>query len=325
MRDSFTDFIGTQHRLINNDTEETEPQGQNGEAQNLAIYRYEIYQAYLVFNMASVQNIILSSIKTKLEKLILTFCDQRRSSTYTGYITFVNILSNIVKVSISEKYTWINGTRWTSIPFKLSVLTPEVIFIQQKHKTFFKVNRTYKNVQKPTKKDWDKLSWFYSVYFQSTAETIDNISWYPCIGLLKELKSSYDKLRLLRVDRKSSAGDIAAKFKYGKVELLKFLEKIDENRNCQEDSNLKNDNSVRYVNMETHQKRDHMNDSINQLLIRVLIQSELGLQSKAHLVTTSTSSYPLFFRTRSQRLDHVLQFVQGLSRQEQCCGFYIEL
>ena len=99
VRDSFTDFIGTKHRLINNDTEETEPQGQNGEAQNLAIYRYEIYQAYLVFNMASVQNIILSSIKTKLEKLILTFCDQRRSSTYTGYITFVNILSNIVKVS----------------------------------------------------------------------------------------------------------------------------------------------------------------------------------------------------------------------------------
>ena len=101
MRDSFTDFIGTKHRLINNDTEETEPQGQNGEAQNLAIYRYEIYQAYLVFNMASVQNIILSSIKTKLEKLILTFCDQRRSSTYTGYITFVNILSNIVKVILS--------------------------------------------------------------------------------------------------------------------------------------------------------------------------------------------------------------------------------
>ena len=32
---------------------------------NLAIYRYEIYQAYLVFNMASVQNIILSSIRTK--------------------------------------------------------------------------------------------------------------------------------------------------------------------------------------------------------------------------------------------------------------------
>ena len=29
--------------------------------------------------------------------------------------------------------------------------------------------------------------------------------------------------------------------------------------------------------METHQKRDDMNDSINQLLIRVLIQSELGL------------------------------------------------
>ena len=111
VRDSFTDFIGTQHRLINNDTEETEPQGQNGEAQNLAIYRYEIYQAYLVFNMASVQNIILSSIKTKLEKLILTFCDQRRSSTYSGYITFVNILSNIVKVSISEKYNWINGIK----------------------------------------------------------------------------------------------------------------------------------------------------------------------------------------------------------------------
>ena len=86
--------------------------------------------------------------------------------------------------------------------------------------------------------------------FQSTAETIDNISWYPCIGLLKELKSSYDKLRLLRVDRKSSAGDIAAKFKYGKVELLKFLEKIDDNRNCQEVSNLKNDNSVRYVSFK---------------------------------------------------------------------------
>ena len=95
------------------------------------------------------------------------------------------------------------------------------------------------------------------------------------------------------------------------MELLKFLEKIDENRNCQEDrhgysnkfemlsliwiltttvllsnrknnlkSNLKNDSSVRYVNMETHQKRDDMNDSINQLLIRVLIQSELGPEVK---------------------------------------------
>lgn len=95
-----------------------------------------------------------------------------------------------------------------------------------------------------------------------------------------DFHDSYDKLRLLRVDRKSSAGDIAAKFKYGKVELLKFLEKIDENRNCQEDSNLKNDSSVRYVNMETHQKRDDMNDSINQLLIRVLIQSELGPEVK---------------------------------------------
>ena len=43
-------------RLINNDTEESAPEAQNGESQNLAIYRYEIYQAYLVFNMASVQD-----------------------------------------------------------------------------------------------------------------------------------------------------------------------------------------------------------------------------------------------------------------------------
>ena len=36
--------------------------------------------------------------------------------------------------------------------------------------------------------------------------------------------------------------------------------------------------------METHQKRDDMNDSINQLLIRVLIQSELGLYEKTGIL-----------------------------------------
>ena len=47
----------------------------------------------------------------KLEKLILTFCDQRRSSTYTGYITFVNILSNIVKGTAEtiDNISWYPG------------------------------------------------------------------------------------------------------------------------------------------------------------------------------------------------------------------------
>ena len=51
----------------------------------------------------------------KLEKLILTFCDQRRSSTYTGYITFVNILSNIVKGTAEtiDNISWYPGMLYT--------------------------------------------------------------------------------------------------------------------------------------------------------------------------------------------------------------------
>ena len=43
------------------------------------------------------------------------------------------------------------------------------------------------------------------------------------MALLNELKLTYDKLRKLRVDRKTSARDIAAKFKYAQTELLNFL------------------------------------------------------------------------------------------------------